>query len=105
MGFEDFVMKEAEPMYRRRLLPLGGVDRSTQALSPAKQCGAELAVRKVLPPAPPAEGNAVDLIVMPAGRLSGLARWPGNSFADRVAREARIPDLLVRVSNSRRHSV
>jgi nucleotide-binding universal stress UspA family protein len=51
-----------------------------------------------------AEENAVDLIVMPAGRLSGLARWFGSSLADRVARETTVPVLLVRESNYRRHS-
>lgn len=52
-----------------------------------------------------AEENAVDLIVMPTGRLSGLARWFGGSPAERVARETTIPVLLVRDSDSRRHSI
>ena len=52
-----------------------------------------------------AEENGVDLIVIPTGRLSGLARWFGSSPAERVARETTIPVLLVRDSNNKRHGV
>lgn len=51
-----------------------------------------------------AEENAVDLIVMPTGRVSGLARWFGGSPAVRVARETTIPILLVQDADNRRHS-
>jgi nucleotide-binding universal stress UspA family protein len=52
-----------------------------------------------------AKENAVDLIVIPTGRLSGLARWFGSSPAERVARETTIPVLLVRDADNRQHSV
>ncbi|MGD8626225.1 MAG: universal stress protein [Anaerolineae bacterium] len=47
-----------------------------------------------------AKENAVDLIVMPTGKPAGLARWFGNSPADRVARETTIPVLLVQDSDT-----
>ena len=52
-----------------------------------------------------AEENSVDLIVMPTGRSSGLARWFGNSPAERVTRETTIPVLLVRDTDNRQCSI
>jgi nucleotide-binding universal stress UspA family protein len=42
-----------------------------------------------------AEANNVDLIVMGARGQSGVARWLMGSVADRVARGANIPVLLI----------
>jgi nucleotide-binding universal stress UspA family protein len=43
-----------------------------------------------------AEANHVDLIVMSTRGQSGLSRWLMGSTADRVARGASVPVLLVR---------
>jgi nucleotide-binding universal stress UspA family protein len=45
-----------------------------------------------------AEENQIDLIVMCTHGQSGLSRWLMGSVADRVARGARVPVLLVPVT-------
>ena len=48
-----------------------------------------------------AEADDVDLIVMSTRGQSGLSRWLMGSVADRVARGAAIPVLLVRAAKER----
>jgi nucleotide-binding universal stress UspA family protein len=48
-----------------------------------------------------AEENQVDLIVLSTRGESGLSRWLMGSVADRVARGAKVPVLLVRAAKEK----
>jgi nucleotide-binding universal stress UspA family protein len=51
-----------------------------------------------------AEENQVDLIVLSTRGESGLSRWLMGSVADRVARGAKVPVLLVRAAKEKTYT-